>query len=275
MCEIMGMSLRQASQPEEYLKEFLCGGERFSYGWGIGLYPDSSAQIIKESTQASRLSWDRFLKYCKELNSKIFMGQLRNSTIGPKSRKNNHPFHRELNGREYMFVHNGTIYRFKDLETGQFKPIGDTDTEHIFCHLLHSIKKRGVEDWRRKDFQWLANKFRDINKEGTLNCVLSDGNYLFAYKSLIRENNLYFNPIQKYSNTTLDHLWTNKQGKTSLDHFWPGLKKISKIGMIISTRKLRGKPWYQLKEGELMVLKDGRIVYSNLMDFPRLMNIFK
>jgi hypothetical protein len=87
----MGMSLKVASQPERYLKEFLCHGERYSYGWGIRLYPDNSAQVIKESTHASRLSWERFLKHGKELYSKIFVGQLRNNTSGQGAGKTTIP----------------------------------------------------------------------------------------------------------------------------------------------------------------------------------------
>jgi predicted glutamine amidotransferase len=258
MCEILGISLITSCRPEKYLKEFLCNGKNYDYGWGLGLYPDNSAQVIKESTYANRLSWDRFLKYCKELNSKIFVGQLRNSTIGPRSRKNNHPFHRELNGKEYIFAHNGTVFNFKNLEIGQSTPLGDTDTEHIFCHLLDCIKKLNIYNWQIKDFQWLAHKMRELNQLGTLNCVFSDGTYLFAYKSTKIENNLYFNPI-------------NIDFKATLDDFWPEIKTLvtSKIGMIISTRQLTKKPCYQLKRGELIAIKDGKVVYSNFMDYPK------
>lgn len=252
MCEILGISMKNYGQSQYYLKEFLDKGEIYTYGWGVGLYPDSSAQIIKEPKKASRKSLNLFFKYSKEINSKIFLGQLRNSTIGPNSRKNNHPFYRELNGKEYVFVHNGTFYNFKNLDTGHFKPIGDTDSELIFCHLLHCLELKEIYNWGYEDFKWLADKFRELNKGGTLNCILSDGEHLFAYKSIKKENNLYFNPMKNHKKETLDILLGEERKLNP-----------QKLGMAISTRKLTKKHWHELKKGELMVIRDGNLIYSN------------
>lgn len=159
---------------------------------------------------------------------------------------------RELNGKEYVFVHNGTLYDFMKLNIGRFKPIGDTNSEYIFCHLLHCIEAGNITEWNNHDFKWLAEKLRQLNKNCTLNCILSDGNHLFAYKSIKRENNLYFNPIKIYQSEILDYF---RKGKVE---FYP-----KKIGMAISSRKLTRTHWYELKKGELIVLKDGRLLYSN------------
>lgn len=261
MCEILGISMASSSQPQLYLKKFLDNGENYTYGWGIGLYPDNSAQIIKEPKKAGRNSLNIFFRYSQEIHSKIFLGQLRNSTVGPSGRKNNHPFCRELNGKEYVFVHNGTCYNFKNLEIGHFKPIGDTDSEYIFCHILHCIEAKDIANWNVKEFKWLAQKLREINKSCTLNCILSDGDHLFAYKSIIWENNLYFNPVKLNEIKTLDS-FKKEEGFNKEER----LKYPQKMGMAISTRKLTKKHWHQLKKGELMVLKDGKLLYSNFLN---------
>lgn len=269
LCEIMGISLKVASQPKRYLREFLCQGDRYRDGWGIGLYPDNSAEVIKESTSASSFSWYRLLKYGNQLYSKIFVGHLRFSTIGFKSRENNHPFSRELNGKEYVFVHNGTINKYKDLEIGRFQPIGKTDSEYTFCHILHSLEKSDINPWEREDFMWLAKKFRSLNRFGSLNCILSDGTYLFAYKSTTQEKDLYFNHIKPDCALTLDDFWPGERNKgiTYLEPFSPQLEhQRVGMGMIISSIPLTRQSWQEIRLGELLVIKDGKLVFSNFLD---------
>ena len=50
----------------------------------------------------------------------------------------------------------------------------------------------GIERWRMSDFKWLQEKFREINKLGRFNCLMSDGTHLFAYHEVDGYNGLCF-----------------------------------------------------------------------------------
>lgn len=196
MCEIMGISFSSPGRPEFFIKKFLKRGVQYSSGWGLGFYPDKSAQIIKEHNKPDKSSVNIFLRDITSFSSNIFLGQLRNNTIGSTRHCNNHPFSRELNGKEYLFVHNGTAFRFRDLETGHFKPIGDTDSEYIFCHLMNHLSQKKEDKWGQKDFKSLSDFFSDMGRLGTVNCIFSDGEYLFTYYDKIDGYGLHFTTVK-------------------------------------------------------------------------------
>ena len=78
-------------------------------------------------------------------------------------------------------------------------------------------------------FEWLNNELQEINDTGKLNCIFSDGELLFAYYDKNGYNSLYFS--------------------TSDD------------GVIIATKPLTNNKWEKLKKGQLMVIKNGKILF--------------
>ncbi len=45
-------------------------------------------------------------------------------------------------GRNWTYAHNGQLTGYKSLETGNFRPVGETDSEKAFCWLLHKLTQR-------------------------------------------------------------------------------------------------------------------------------------
>jgi len=263
MCELLGMSFNLPVNPRISFRGFRLRGKYNRDGWGLAFYPDESAQIFKEPIKAGESALSEFLKNYTEIRSKIFIGHVRYASRGGISHKNTHPFSRELFGREYVFAHNGNL-ECKDLELGSFKPIGETDSEHAFCHLLHCIKQRKVVDWKEEDFEWLAEKLIEINKYGNFNCIFSDGTYLFCYSDKNRYNNLRFvhrkSPYGKIK--LLDDDWDIELDKDNFIDLSKE-KEPEQTGYIIATRELTDEKWLKFEPGELIVFKDGRIIYSN------------
>jgi len=259
MCELFGMSFNLPVRPNISFRGFRQRGESNPHGWGIAFYPDESAQIIKEPVQAKRSRLSEFLQDYQEVKSKIFIGHVRYTSIGSKSYKNTHPFYRELNGKEYVFAHNGTLENYRSLKLGRFKPIGETDSEYVFCHLLNCIEKRCITEWKNEDFEWLVEKLWEINENGNFNCIFSDSRFLFCYYDRNGYNGICFvHRIPPYSEIRLlDNDWEINLAEE---------KRPEQIGYIIATRRLTDEQWQDFKFGELIVFKDGRMIYSNYRD---------
>jgi len=259
MCELLAMSFNLPVRPNISFRGFRHRGESNPHGWGIAFYPDESAQIIKEPIRAKKSPLSKFLQDYQEVKSKIFIGHVRYTSVGTKSHKNTHPFYRELNGKEYVFAHNGTLRNYENLKLGNFKPIGETDSEHAFCYLLNCIEMRDITKWKNEDFEWVAEKLKEINEYGRFNCIFSDGELLFCYHDKNGYNGLYF--IQRkppYGKICLlDEDWQVDLAEE---------KRPEQTGYIIATRRLTNEPWEKFKFGELIVFKDGKMIHSNSRD---------
>src|SRR5688572_6979289 len=112
-------------------------------GWGLGWYPDQSLAIVKEPLEWGESKHSGFLETYHALQSQIYIGHIRHKpTGGAPTHADTHPFGRELSGREYCFAHNGTLTGpFWEIPLGRYRPIGATDSEHLFCHLLEEVAK--------------------------------------------------------------------------------------------------------------------------------------
>ena len=103
---------------------------------------------------------------------------------------------------------------------------------------------------------WLEQKLNKINELGSLNCLFSDGEYLFCYHDKNGYNGFYF--IQQKSSYRKIKLkdidWKIDLSKE---------KSFEKIGYIIATKPVTNGNWEKFKEGELIIFKKGEIIYSN------------
>lgn len=256
MCELMGISFNEPVRPNISVKGFYKKGERNPDGWGIAYYPDESAQIVKEPLEAGESFLSDFIRNYQEIYSKIFIVHVRKSSIGNVSHKNTHPFSRELNGKEYVFAHNGSLKNFKNLQTGRFRPIGETDSEHVFCHILNEIEERQITIWSPEDFLGLNQKLNEINGNGKFNCIFSDSENLFCYHD---------------ENDFKDYCLVRREApydkiKLLDDDFEVDIfeeKKPTQAGYIIATNPLTDESWESFLPGELKVFRNGEIVYSN------------
>jgi len=259
MCELLGLCFSRPIKPSISFIGFRKRGEINKHGWGVAFYPDSSAQVIKEPINAGASPLSNFLKDYENLRSKIILAHVRHATVGTHMRKNTHPFQRELGGREYVFAHNGTLkggYR-KGLALGIFRPIGDTDSEHAFCYLLERIRKRGIDSWHEKDFSWLLSELRKINSYGYFNCLLSDGEHLFAYRGYDAKRELHFvSRVPPYGKVRL--LDQDFEIDLGAD------KDQMKHGVVVATCPLTSEAWVPFSPGHLMVFKDGKTIFSGV-----------
>lgn len=257
MCELFGMCFNERVTPSITFRGFRHRAESNAHGWGIAFYPDESALVYKEPIKATASRLSKFLRDYSEIKSKIFIGHVRYASVGNHTNKNTHPFQRELNGRDYVFAHNGTLSKFKNkLELGRIRPIGDTDSEHAFCYLLGVIEKKEISFNDEKDFDIVAETLREINKLGKFNCIFSNGEFLFCYHDM--DNDVGLRMLRRVPPYGMIKL---------LDEDWEidlsEQKDPSQRGYIIATRDLTNESWESFQPGELKVFKDGEIIYSS------------
>ena len=255
MCELLGLCFNLPVDPKISFKGFRYRGVDNGDGWGLAFYPDKSAVIIKEPINSFKSDLSQFISEYPVIRSKIFIGHVRRSSVGSISYMNTHPFKRELNGRDYIFAHNGTIYiDRKVFRLGRLKPIGETDSEYIFCYILSLIEDRGIDRWGVQGFKWLREIFRRINRYGTLNCLMSEGQHLFVYRDIHGYKSLKI--LRRAPPYRRIHLKYN-----SLVFNLDAEKDPRQRGYIIATEALTDEDWLDLPPGELYVFRDGELIF--------------
>ena len=254
MCELLGLSFNAPVRPNLSFKGFRLRSEANPDGWGITYYPDKSAQVIKEPLEAEESLLSEFIELYPKIKSKTFIAHVRLNSTAPPAHMNTHPFGRELNGVNFVFAHNGNLTNYhEDFDTLNFKPVGKTDSEAAFCHLLNKIKDNNIKFSGISSYKWLLDELKYINNYGKFNCIFSEGEHLFCYYDMNGFNSLfYLHREAPYDHTHL-----------SDEHFDIHLKKqeeTEKEGYIIATRPLTGEKWQKFEPGELKILKNGKII---------------
>jgi predicted glutamine amidotransferase len=261
MCELMGMSFAQPISADFSMREFAMRQEGNADGWGLAWYPDKSVALVKEPIASGDSHHRRFLESYHGLQSRIYVAHVRHGTRGGRpTHADTHPFRRELGGSEYCFAHNGTIvYSPEQLPLKAFHPVGNTDSEHVFCYLLQAIAEFGYPLDHEQAWKWLFEQASRINAMGKFNFLLSDGERLFAYHDVHGWKGLNFRKV-RFQDGQSRHLEDpaigidieNADGGSAYNH-----------GFVIATRPLSSMGWHPIKTGELIVINQGSLRFSS------------
>jgi len=100
--------------------------------------------------------------------------------VGAVSLPNTHPFTRELWGRYWAFAHNGQLADSIPA-TGPFRPVGDTESEAVFCHLLNTLAAHHDQPPTTTDLiETLSKACQPLLAKGVCNIMLSNGDWLYT-----------------------------------------------------------------------------------------------
>jgi glutamine amidotransferase len=256
MCELMGLSFSKPICADFSLREFSGRGDTNADGWGLGWYPDRSVAVVKEPIRWGASGMTQFLESYKGLVASLYIAHVRHKTVGgTPTHADTQPFTRELRGVEYCFTHNGTIHGHASLSLGRFRPLGETDSEHLFCHLLDAIEMRGRELTAEDDWRWLHAKLAELNARGTMNCMFADGRRLFCYFDKTGHKGL------TYRNVYVQNQRSRSFGD---DEVHLDLRANSfNHGFVLASQPLSVKGWHALQPGEFMVLDAGCLRFSS------------
>ncbi len=187
MCQLLGMN---CNVPTDICFSFTGfqarggGTDVHKDGWGIAFFEGRGVRQFLDS-QASVHSPIAELVRNYPIKSKNVVAHIRKATQGVVSLENTHPFSRELWGYYWIFAHNGNIKDFQPQLNGSFCPVGQTDSEFVFCWLLQELKKHFGDKYPGAPalFDFIHKLTLEVGSKGEFNFLLSNGEALFAHCS--------------------------------------------------------------------------------------------
>ncbi len=184
MCELLGM---ECNTPTDIVFSFTGFARRGGHtgphadGWGLAFYEGRAARVFLDPRPCAASPLAAFLRQ-QPIKTELAIAHIRKRTCGPVGVANTHPFARELWGRSWVFAHNGTVTGAKQLPPGRFQPIGETDSEHAFCHLLNTLAETfgSTAPPEPELATAIALAGSELSRFGVFNFILGDGERLFA-----------------------------------------------------------------------------------------------
>lgn len=256
MCELLGMS---ANVPTDITFSFSGlvqrGGNTGPHkdGWGITFYEGKGQRTFKDSNPIVDSDIAKLVQ-SYPIKSQIVISHIRQANRGSVTLENTHPFVREYNGQYWTFAHNGQLTGYETLETGHFKAVGQTDSEHIFCWLMHRISQYQGSELAGNDFYAYVGRCCDeLRALGVFNMLLTNGEYIMTYCS----NNLHWIMRRApFGNASLidDDMQIDFSDVTTPND----------IVTVIATQPLtEEESWNKMLVGEFNVFRLGERVFSN------------
>ena len=262
MCELFALSARHPTTVSLSLEELARhGGETGPHrdGWGVGFMQDGDALVVREPEAASESRHLEFLKG-HEMRSSVVMAHIRKATQGPRLLRNTQPFARELGGRMHLFAHNGMLPAIESdprFPTRRFRRVGDTDSEHAFCALLERMAplwEEGVPTLEARLAQ-VTTFAAELRTLGPANFLYADGDALFAHGHRRRDDTGEIRPPGLH---VLCRRCTARSDGVQV----PGLRlehEHEQQVALVASVPLTKEPWVALGEGEIAVLREGRL----------------
>jgi predicted glutamine amidotransferase len=251
MCQLLGMN---CNVPTDICFSFTGfhrrGGatDKHADGWGIAFYEGPGCRLFIDTRPAVESPVAALVK-TYPIHSLNVIAHIRKATVGKVCLENTHPFVREMWGRYWCFAHNGTLKSFQPRLTGQYLPVGRTDSELAFCHMLESLR-RAFPDGEPDEPSLkaaLTEHTADVVRFGDFNYLLSNGDTLFAHCATSLCYTLRRAPFSKAHLVDEDYEVDFSQVTTPSDRV-----------AVIATKPLTdNETWTAMKPGELVTFRDG------------------
>jgi glutamine amidotransferase len=253
MCELLAMSARVPTNLSSSLAELARhGGETGPHrdGWGVAYMRDGDAFLVREPDAAAGSELLAFLQQ-RDSPSALVIAHIRRATQGARLLRNTQPFERELGGHVHLFAHNGMLPGIERsrLRGRANRPIGDTDSEHAFCALLDRLRPlwmRGRPSLLDR-FQEVARFATELRTLGPANFLYSDGELIFAHGHRRRVDDGEIKP------PGLHVLCRQCVERTA----------VTQQVALVASVPLTAEAWRPLAEGEVIVLREGRVILSS------------
>jgi transglutaminase-like putative cysteine protease/predicted glutamine amidotransferase len=229
-------------------------------GWGMVWYPpgDRGAMIVKDPGSVADFAMARLLKSWSRFRSTTFLCQLYGAAER-RRHEDTQPFARIFGDRQLALSHNGYLTKSfaRELPLGDdpaFEPLGHTDSEHLLCWLLNRLRSIGVR--RVPDLGWetFHGWLREVNRLGTMNLLLTDGDFLVVYQDSTGHNRLHV------AQRTPPHQSVRLEDDEVLIDLGDPLDQNRSV-LLVSTRPFTAETWRGLDDGEMLVVRRGEVVW--------------
>lgn len=286
-CQLLGMNCAQPTDCTFSFKGFARRGgdtDKHSDGWGVAFYEGRGIRTFLDPLPAAH---SPMANYLTNYPIKTFnmLAHIRFATSGTVALENVHPFQREMWGIQWSFAHNGDVPRFTNYTElpwlgggtpGQrlYNPVGDTDSEAVFCALLNFLKHKfdklptlSVLHDTLKNLCTEICQYDSLSSEGQhepiFNFLLMCGEHVqFAYSwpgcrpgsqcwnglhYVVREY-----PFQQAQLLDCDYSIDFSQLTTPED----------RIAVIATAPLTKNEDWIEFKKGELILFDNGKPLFG-------------
>lgn len=261
MCQLLGVSSTRPIRLSVRWEEFVVRGSvpgGNADGWGVALYEDADALLVREPRPASSSPTVQFLEN-NAPSTVTLVSHVRRAVQGSRCLANTQPFVRRLWGRTHVFAHNGFLpdYRPHPMATWG-RPLGSTDSELMFCRLLAEVEplwQQGSTPPLEQRASAITRVAAEFRAAGASNFLYSDGVTLFAHA--------HRKTIPGEETSTEPGLYLLERSR-SLGHAMHqpsyGLSSPAECEhqSIVATVPIDDQPWQALSPGELVCLEQGR-----------------
>jgi len=187
MCQLLGMNCNVPTDICFSFAGFRARGgltDHHRDGWGIAFFEGRGVRVFLDPAPSAHSPVAELVNRYP-IRSLNVIAHIRKATQGEIRLENTHPFQRELWGRYWIFAHNGNLKDFAPPLSGRFLPVGSTDSELAFCHILDTLAARfpAGKPAPAELHAALRELAREIGSRGEFNFLLSDGDWLFAHCS--------------------------------------------------------------------------------------------
>jgi glutamine amidotransferase len=258
MCELLALS---ANTPTDMRFSFRGlarrGGATGQHGdgWGLASFdPDGGGLHIYREQTAAAFSPVAAQLSDLDLKSLYSLAHIRKATQGVVAVENCHPFHRRWHGQDWVFAHNGDI-KAEISSEGRFQPEGNTDSEAAFCRILNDLDQRFAQPPDRHSlFPLLSSYSSELASQGIFNCLISNGEWLYAYGGTRLHTITRRAPFTKA---------TLADDDVTVD--FSAVTTVHDVVTIVSTEPLTtNEHWRQLEAGEALLLQYGEVMQRRL-----------
>ena len=251
MCQLLGMN---ANVPTDICFSFTGfqrrGGATDVHrdGWGIAFFEGRGVRLFLDPQPSSESPVAELVRRYP-IHSLNVIAHIRKATQGVVGLENTHPFMRELWGRYWIFAHNGNLADYAPALDGSFRPVGSTDSERAFCHLLQTLRTRcgDVAPGREALRAALEEFAAETRPHGPFNFMLSNGDCLFAHRS----TELHY--IERRAPFALAHL---KDQDVSVD-FSAVTTPNDRVAVIATQPLTDNEVWQPLPHDRVTLFADG------------------
>ncbi len=187
MCQLLGMNCNTPTDICFSFTGFQARGgltDVHKDGWGIAFFEGKGVRQFLDSIASAHSPVAELVRNYP-IKSRNVIAHIRKATQGVVSLENTHPFSRELWGFYWIFAHNGNLVGFKPKLNGSFNPVGQTDSEEVFCWILQELKLRfgDIYPGPEKVYDAVHELTLKAGAFGEFNFLFSNGEMLIAHCS--------------------------------------------------------------------------------------------
>lgn len=242
-------------------------------GWGVAFYEGHDVALFREAVPAAGSALVRFLE-SEGPQTGLAISHIRHATQGHASLANTQPFSRAMAGRMHVFAHNGNLEGLPCHSHGPrdtFRPVGETDSERAFAIILERMDPL----WQETELPPIAHRHAalskvaaELRKLGPCNFLYADGDALFVHGDRRKQ--------RAGGQTGAPGLWVLQKKCT---HQTPthgaeaqaaltgvGVEPVDQYVAMVASLPLTNEAWRPLAEGELLVVREGRVVAPSLAE---------